>query len=76
VVVRPRLSKDETAAALAHELQHAVVVSAASWVHDGASMLTLYRRIGRPVDSRRFETDRAQQIGRSVRLEIAANSIR
>ena len=76
VVVTPGLSSQETLVVLAHELQHAVEVAQAAWVRSGESMVALYRRIGHVANSRRYETDEAQQIAFAVRDEMGAKTAR
>lgn len=64
---------DQMIATLAHELQHALEVSADDTVVDQRSMLGLYQRIGRPSlsgASAGWETAAAQQTGLQVRREL------
>jgi hypothetical protein len=66
---------DQMIATLAHELQHALEVSADATVVDQRSMLGLYKRIGRPSlsgASAGWETTAAQQTGLQVRRELIA----
>ena len=64
---------DQMIATLAHELQHALEVSADLDVTDQRSMLALYKRIGRPSYSglvEAWETQAAQDAGFRVRREL------
>ena len=66
---------DQMIATLAHELQHALEVSADLDVTDQRSMLALYKRIGRPSFSilvEAWETQAAQDAGLKVRRELLA----
>jgi hypothetical protein len=66
-------SADQMIATLAHELQHAVEVSADEGVIDQRSLLALYQRIGRPSHSgtdAAWETEAAQDAGFRVRREL------
>ena len=68
-------SADQMIATLAHELQHALEVSADDSVVDQRSMLGLYKRIGQPSLSGArdgWETVAAQQTGLQVRRELIA----
>ena len=68
-------SFDQMIATLAHELQHAVEVSADSSVTDQRSLQELYKRIGRPSFGgiiAGWETEAAQQTGLQVRRELTA----
>lgn len=68
-------SFDQMIATLAHELQHAVEVSADDRVTDQRSLQELYKRIGRPSFTgitAGWETDAAQQTGLQVRRELTA----
>ena len=70
-------SADQMIATLAHELQHALEVSADHSVVDQRSMLGLYKRIGRPSRSGAsdgWETVAAQQTGLQVRRELIASA--
>ena len=69
IQVDPRKLKGcEMAAAIGHELQHAIEVLSDSSVRDGIAMLLFYHRIG-PTASRRFETEAAIQTGLDVERE-------
>lgn len=75
--LKATLNLDQTAdqmiATLAHELQHALEVSADLDVTDQRSMLALYKRIGRPSYSglaEAWETKAAQDTGVRVRREL------
>lgn len=66
---------DQMIATLAHELQHALEVSADPGVTDQRSLLALYKRIGRPSHSglaESWETAAAQDTGVQVRRELLA----
>ena len=68
-------SADQMIATLAHELQHALEVSADDGVTDQRSLLELYRRIGRPSTtgfSAAWETAEAEDTGFQVRRELLA----
>lgn len=68
-------SFDQMIATLAHELQHAVEVSADDSVTDQRSLQELYKRIGRPSFTginAGWETEAAQQTGLQVRRELTA----
>ena len=68
-------SADHMIATLAHELQHALEVSADRDVTDQRSLLALYKRIGRPSHSglaEAWETKAAQDAGVQVRRELLA----
>src|SRR5215204_4457864 len=69
------LTSDQMIATLAHELQHAVEVIEDEKVTDEASLIALYRRIGRQNGSSapaRWETVAAQETGFKVRRELVA----
>jgi hypothetical protein len=69
------LTPDQMIATLAHELQHAVEVIEDESVTDEASLIALYRRIGRQNGSAapmRWETIAAQETGFKVRRELAS----
>jgi hypothetical protein len=68
-------SADQMIATLAHELQHALEVSAEHSVVDQRSLAGLYKRIGRPSTVSAiagFETVAAQETGFQVRRELSA----
>ena len=69
---------DQMIATLAHELQHALEVSADEDVTDQRSMLALYKRIGRPSDfgaSESWETEAAKATGLRVRRELLSAAL-
>ena len=69
------LNADQMIATLAHELQHAVEVIEDESVTDEASLVALYRRIGRQsgtASPTRWETAAAQETGFKVRRELVA----
>jgi len=57
---------------LGHELQHAVELADAPWVHDDRGMVEMYERIGWRELSNAFETPAAVEAGRKVREEVYA----
>ena len=64
---------DQMIATLAHELQHALEVSADKGVIDQRSLLGLYKRIGRPSHAgyaAGWETEAAEDTGYQVRREL------
>jgi hypothetical protein len=68
-------SFEQMIATLAHELQHALEVSDDDSVIDQRSLLSLYKRIGRPSVSgisQGWETVAAQETGFQVRRELIA----
>ena len=68
-------SAEQMIATLAHELQHALEVSDEPDVIDQRSLLSLYKRIGRPSlsgISAGWETAAAQETGFQVRRELIA----
>ncbi len=67
--VHPRLR----VAVLAHELQHALEVAAARDVHDVATLLQLYKRIGYEVGPGKWETDAARSVGDQVLGELSGH---
>ena len=69
------LTSDQMIATLAHELQHAVEVIEDETVIDEASLVSLYRRIGRQSGNAapmRWETIAAQETGFKVRRELGS----
>ena len=69
------LTADQMIATLAHELQHAVEVIEDETVIDEASLVSLYRRIGRQSGNAapmRWETVAAQETGFKVRRELGS----
>jgi hypothetical protein len=69
---------DQMIATLAHELQHALEVSADEEVTDQRSLLALYQRIGRPSQSglaAAWDTEAAQDAGYRVRRELVSGAI-
>ena len=67
---------DRRAAALGHELQHAVEIADAAWVVDHASFAALYRDIGYEsggdLHANCFETPEAIRLGARVLAEFRA----
>jgi hypothetical protein len=61
-------------ATMAHELQHAVEIADAPWVHSDTSMAQYYREAGITVCKRplTFDTDAARQVGLRVQRELSA----
>jgi hypothetical protein len=71
--ISSELSHDQTIAALAHELQHAVEVLDDSTVVSEKTLVELYRRIGRPSRAAvvsGWDTVAAQETGYRVRREL------
>jgi hypothetical protein len=69
---------DQMIATLAHELQHALEVSADDEVTDQRSLLALYRRIGHPSHSglaAAWDTEAAQDAGYRVRRELVSGAV-
>lgn len=67
--VREDVSETDLAVAVAHELQHAIEISAAR-VRDDRGMARLFDRIGHHHESG-YETAAAQEVGLRVRQELA-----
>jgi hypothetical protein len=61
-------------ATMAHELQHAVEIATAPWVHNQATMAQYYRQAGMTVGTKplTFDTDAARAVGLRVQRELAA----
>lgn len=82
ITIDERLAADRRAAALGHELQHAVEVADAASVVDHASFAALYRDIGHPSGgdphANCFETFEAIRVGARVlgEFRVAASSAR
>jgi hypothetical protein len=74
ISINDRLPDDRRAAALAHELYHAMEVAIARSVIDRSSFAELYKRIGYPSGDRlaAYETDGAKWAGAVVLSEIRA----
>ena len=76
IAVDEMLPDDRRAAALAHELYHALEVASAGWVVDRPSFAALFRRIGHPSGddpgSTCYETRAAMHTGRRVFREVRA----
>jgi hypothetical protein len=71
ITVRRGLPLDALTALLGHELMHAVEVARHALVRDQDSMRALYERIGeRELNSYRFDTRAAVDVGRRVRLDL------
>lgn len=74
ITIDERLSADQRAAALGHELQHALEVARSGSVVDQASFADLYRRIGNEsgpyCDAVCYETDDAQRVGAIVLADV------
>lgn len=68
--IRTAMNSHEVIASLAHELQHAIEIAAHPEVRSEADLAALYRRIGDEHQWRMFETNDAQQAGRTVRNEM------
>lgn len=82
VAVDQMLPHDHRAAALAHELYHALEVARTGWVVDHPSFAALFRRIGRPSGGdphgECFETVAAVRVTAAVlrELRVAADRLR
>jgi hypothetical protein len=74
ITINERLLGDQRAAAIGHELQHALEVARASSVTDQLSLAALYRRIGHETDADPegscYETDEAKRVGALILAEI------
>ena len=80
ITVDERLHRDRRAAALAHELQHAVEVARYRSVIDQVTFKDRYRAIGYPSGAdphaNCFETSEALRVGETVRTKCALNGRR
>jgi hypothetical protein len=72
IVVRRPFGRDRIVSVIAHELQHALEVSAAPNVRTGTDILNLYQRIGIGDCVGRFETQAARFVQQRVEQEMAA----
>jgi hypothetical protein len=63
---------DEAVALLGHELQHAVEVADAPEVRDQNGLIALYERIGTRGGAHLYDTAAAQDMGRTVRRQLAS----
>jgi hypothetical protein len=74
VSIRPDLSRRETMAMIAHELQHVVELIDHPEVRSEAAFEALFRRIGHPSSfaERHFDTEAALDTGDRVRHELAS----
>jgi hypothetical protein len=70
IQIRTSMNRYDIVASLAHEMQHANEIAQHLEVTCENSLAALYRRIGDEHDWCLFETDAAQQAGRTVRAEI------
>lgn len=70
--IRASLSRWETQAAIAHEMQHALEIAEASEVRDGHGMGALYKRIGQAGLDNRYDTAIARAVQERVRRELLA----
>jgi hypothetical protein len=74
ITINERLLGDQRAAAIGHELQHALEVARASSVTDQLSLAALYQRFGHETDGDPngtcYETDEAKQVGALILAEI------
>ena len=70
--IRASLSRWETQAAIAHEMQHALEIANATLVRDERTMAAFYHHIGLTKDTRVFDTEEAQLVARRVRRELVA----
>jgi hypothetical protein len=67
-----RGSPEDSVAVLGHELQHAVEVAEAEDVIDDEGMVRLYQKIGMRGGAHLYDTAAAQEMGRTVRREMAS----
>jgi hypothetical protein len=75
IQVRTLLPPDDMIATIAHELQHAVEIAAASSVYDATTMRKFYEVAGAGRSTAiGFETQQAQDAGRRVRKELRKNA--
>lgn len=65
-----RGTPEDSIALLGHELQHAVEVADAIGVVDGDGLAKLYQRIGVRSGPQVYDTNAAQETGRTVRREL------
>lgn len=72
VWLRPARSDTDLIVSLGHELQHAVEVARAGRVVSRASFDALYRDVGEPCNSGRYETRAAREIAERVRADLRA----
>ena len=71
ILVRQDLHRDEVIALIAHELRHAIEVGEATDVRTREAFVNLYQKIGFSAPgSHRFDTQAAQDAGRTVRREL------
>jgi hypothetical protein len=71
VQIRADLSRREAIALIGHELQHALEIADATEVRDSTALIGLYERIGHAGDGEHtYDTDAAQDAGRTVRREL------
>ncbi|HET7619716.1 MAG TPA: hypothetical protein VFK20_14515 [Vicinamibacterales bacterium] len=74
VQVRSLGQPDDLVALIAHELRHAVEIADAPAVHDEASLVGLYEKIGHCVrPAHQYDTEEANHAERQVRSELALN---
>lgn len=70
IELRLNMSDKETMATLGHELQHALEIAEARDVRSDAGVCALYHRIGEQREWLRFESQKADAIGRQVESEL------
>jgi len=71
VQIRADLSRREAIALIGHELRHALEIADATEVRDSTAMIGLYERIGHTSGGDHdYDTDAAQDTGRTVRREL------
>ena len=73
IQVALRGAPEDWLAVLGHELQHAVEVADALDVRDPAALIALYERIGTRSGNQIYDTVAAQEMGRTVRRQIATS---
>jgi hypothetical protein len=75
IEINSHQTRTEQLAALGHELQHALEIANAPFVHDARSLAALYTSIGEPSGypgAERYETAAAVAAGYRVRQELVA----
>lgn len=72
VLVRTNLSRDETIAIIAHELQHVVEAMRGAPGEDGSAMAAVFEALDTGADrgTRQYETEAAVDVTRKVRGEL------
>ena len=73
IQIARRGAPEDWIAVLGHELQHAVEVADAMDVRDQAGMIKLYQQIGTRGENNVYDTIAAQEMGRTVRRQVATS---